>query len=138
MHSLSCLILFDLTNSARIGEKHLEWTDPRRPLPLDTILAMTSLYWFTSTFPRGLYHAALVKNFLAGRRHPITKEKPLGYSQYQYDMAMLPESWAREIYPNLVLFRRHTQGGHFAALEMPGAFLDDVEAFIGRVRNGLK
>lgn len=51
---------------------------------------------------------------------------------------MLPESWARETYPNLVLFRRHTQGGHFAALEMPGAFLDNVEAFIGRVRNGLK
>lgn len=99
---------------------------------------MASFYWFTSTFPRGLYHAALVKNILAGRRHPITKAKPLGYSRYPYDMAMLPESWAREIYPNLVLVRRHSQGGHFAALEMPEAFLDDVEEFIRLVCDGLK
>ncbi|KAL2816210.1 Alpha/Beta hydrolase protein [Aspergillus cavernicola] len=118
---------------AWVGEKLLEWVDPREPLPLDTILSMVSLYWFTSTFPRGLYHAELVKNFLSGKPHPISKEKPLGYSLFPYDLALLPHAWAKQIYPNLVLFRTHLKGGHFASLEQPGVFLEDVEEFVGSV-----
>jgi microsomal epoxide hydrolase len=68
---------------------------------------MVSLYWFTSTLPRGLYHAALVKGFLEGNPHPISKEKPLGYSLFPHDLALLPNAWAKQIYPNLVLFRTH-------------------------------
>ncbi|KAL3461682.1 Alpha/Beta hydrolase protein [Aspergillus heterothallicus] len=88
---------------AWIGEKHLEWSDPRYPIPLDTILAMTTLYWFTSTFPRALYHAELVKSVLAGKPHPISKEKPMGYSLFPHDLVPLPKAWASEIYPNLII-----------------------------------
>jgi hypothetical protein len=80
---------------------------PPLPIPLDTILAMTTLYWFTSTFPRALYHAELVKNVLAGKPHPISKEKPMGYSLFPCDLVLLPKAWAREIYPNLVLYETH-------------------------------
>ncbi|KAL4929725.1 Alpha/Beta hydrolase protein [Aspergillus undulatus] len=120
---------------AWIGEKHLEWTDPSHPLPLDTILAMTSFYWFTSTFPRALYYADLVKNFLAGKPHPVSKTQPLGYPVFPYDLALVPECcWMRELFPNLVYFKRHERGGYFGALERPEAFLGDVEGFLLRVR----
>lgn len=37
----------------RIGEKFLEWVDD--PLPAEAILESVSLYWFTETFPRGIF-----------------------------------------------------------------------------------
>jgi hypothetical protein len=103
----------------RIGEEHLEWCDSRYPIPLETILGMTTLYWFTSTFPRALYHAELVKNVLAGKPHPISTEKPLGYSLFPYDLVVLPETWAREIYPNLVAYKTHDRVSHHSFLVSP-------------------
>jgi hypothetical protein len=97
-----------LLTVTRIGEKHLEWSDPREPIALDTILGMVTLYWFTSTFPRALYHAQLVKNLMAGRPHPFSKEKPFGYSLFPYDLVLVPSSWAKKLYPNLALFKTHT------------------------------
>ncbi|KAJ0416905.1 Alpha/Beta hydrolase protein [Aspergillus carlsbadensis] len=119
---------------AWIGEKHLEWSDPRYPISVDTILAMTTLYWFTSTFPRALYHAELVRNVLAGKPHPISTEKPLGYSLFPYDLVLLPKSWAEGLYPNLVAYRTHDKGGHFGSLEQPKAFSEDVEEFVEKVK----
>jgi microsomal epoxide hydrolase len=92
---------------SRTGEKLLEWPDQREPLPLDTILAMVSLYWFTDTFPRSLYHAQVLQAILKGELLPISKEKPLGYSMFPRDLALLPEAWARQLYPNLVFFKAH-------------------------------
>ncbi|CAG8218983.1 unnamed protein product [Penicillium salamii] len=118
---------------AWIGEKLLEWVDQREPLPLDTILAMVSFYWFTRTFPRSLYHAELVRKRFQRNAHPISKQKPLGYSLFPHDLAVLPKAWAEELYPNLVFFKAHSAGGHFASLERPREFLEDVEDFLGRL-----
>lgn len=68
-----------------------------------------SFYWFTQTFPRSLYHANLVKNYSVGIGHPISTEKPLGYSMFAYDLAVLPKPWAQEIYPKLVFFNAHSK-----------------------------
>ncbi|KAL4948807.1 Alpha/Beta hydrolase protein [Aspergillus filifer] len=118
---------------AWIGEKHLEWPSPSIPLPLSSILATTTLWWHTATFPRSLYHAQLVTKMMAGKAHPITHTKPLGYSCFPYDMVMLPEGWMKELYPNGVFYKRHEKGGHFAALEDPVGLLEDVEEFVRRV-----
>ncbi|KAH8896127.1 alpha/beta-hydrolase [Thozetella sp. PMI_491] len=119
---------------AWIGEKLVEWVDPRAPLPLDTLLATVSLYWFTDSFPRSLYHASVLKFFMPGQRLPTSKEKPLGYSLFAHDLAVLPHAWAKQVYPNLKFFRMHAEGGHFASEEQPEAFLEDVEEFAGAVR----
>ncbi|KAL7928265.1 Alpha/Beta hydrolase protein [Trichoderma chlorosporum] len=119
---------------AWIGEKLLEWADQREPIPLDTILAMVSLYWFTDTFPRSLYHAQILQNLLRGSSLPISKEKPLGYSLFPRDLALLPKAWAHHLYPNLVFFKAHDIGGHFARLEQPQSFLQDIEEFAQRIR----
>ncbi|KAF3069709.1 putative epoxide hydrolase [Daldinia childiae] len=114
-----------------IGEKFLEWVDDREPLPLDTILYMVSFYWFTSTYPRSLYpYRALVGSDRLSAALPISKNKPLGYSAFPREQAILPKAWAEQVYPNLVFYKAHSKGGHFAALEQPTTFLKDIEDFI--------
>lgn len=110
----------------RIGEKLLEWPDQREPLPLDTILAMVSLYWFTDTFSRSLYHAQVIQTVLKGDALPISKEKPLGYSMFPRDLVVLPEAWAHHLYPNLVFFKAHDIVSCWSPLCLDGKSLTEV------------
>jgi len=32
----------------------------------------------------------------------------MGYSLFPYDLVLIPHAWARETYPNLVLFKKHS------------------------------
>lgn len=45
----------------RIGEKFLDWAG--ETIPLETILESVTLYWFTETFPRSIYHYREVCRF---------------------------------------------------------------------------
>lgn len=110
---------------AWIGEKYIEWADTA--IPLDTILRLTSLYWFTSTFPRSIYPYRYLIGSGSGHG-AISTTKPLGYSAFK-DILMLPKAWGK-YYPNMKFRKDHSQGGHFAALEEPRAFLEDIEAFL--------
>jgi microsomal epoxide hydrolase len=56
---LGCLIAS--SRGCRVGEKFLDWVDD--PLSSQEILESVSLYWFTETFPRGIY-------FYREVRHP--------------------------------------------------------------------
>ncbi|KAK2007892.1 epoxide hydrolase [Colletotrichum eremochloae] len=119
---------------AWVGEKYLEWVDSRRPLQMETILQLVSLYWFTSTFPRSIWcYVPLAESLMASGKHmfaPISKETPLGYSVFRRELNFTPKTWAEEAYPNLKLYRTHEEGGHFAALEQPEVLLQDVEDFL--------
>ncbi|KAF5524013.1 putative epoxide hydrolase [Colletotrichum aenigma] len=122
---------------AWIGEKYLEWVDDRYPLQLETILDLVSLYWFTSTFPRSVYpYRPLAVSISSGSQLPIptSKETPLGYSLFPNEVSFMPKAWAEAVYPNLKFYRTHEKGGHFAALEQPELFLEDVEEFFKLVR----
>ncbi|KHN96082.1 epoxide hydrolase 1 [Metarhizium album ARSEF 1941] len=55
--------------------------------------------------------------------------KPCGYSLFAREIFPVPETWAR-LSCNLVSFSEHPRGGHFAAMEQPGALLADVEEYI--------
>ncbi|KAF6812970.1 epoxide hydrolase 6 [Colletotrichum plurivorum] len=120
---------------AWIGEKYLEAVDSRHPLPLETILDLVSLYWLTETFPRSIYpYRALVEGLTPGGNvppMPISKTIPLGYSCFPAEISFMPKAWAEKNYPNLKLYRAHEKGGHFAALEQPELFLQDIENFLG-------
>ncbi|KAJ5924110.1 epoxide hydrolase [Penicillium verhagenii] len=118
---------------AWIGEKLMEWTDPRKPFSLDQILATVTLYWFTGTFSTSLYHATAAMRYLGNTAFPISKEKPLGYSWFPYDLVVFPRSWAQEIYPKMVCYKSHSNGGHFPCLEEVEEFVEDIEAFVEKV-----
>ncbi|KAI8274966.1 putative epoxide hydrolase [Colletotrichum sp. SAR11_57] len=136
----------------RIGEKFLTWT--HETPSMDEILASVTLYWLTQTFPRGVYpyrqeviddtHGSMTdaecrrvikdgaKRYIF---HPDPKyycEKPMGYSWFPYEIVPVPKAWAATT-GNLVWYRSHEKGGHFAAMEQPEALLDDVEEFLKQV-----
>ena len=99
--------------------------------PFETILTQLSIYWFTGTINAAntLYKAgpaegsALLK---AGEKVTV----PVAYSEYPMDtLPITPRSWAERGY-NIKRWRVMEKGGHFAAMEEPELFADDVrEAF---------
>ena len=141
-----------LTLLAWIGEKFQDWTDATPSL--DQILEAVTLYWLTDTFPRAIYpyRGEMVKG--ASRpekdeeyRHVFKKgperymlhsdpqlfcHKPFGYSWNPKEIAPIPKSWAATT-GNLVWFKQHTKGGHFAAMEQPETMTDDIEEFLSQV-----
>lgn len=120
-----------------IGEKFLEWTDTDPSLP--TILDSVTLYYLTDTFPRCIYpyrssfgpardpsrYKPESSNFNAG-------DKPMGYSWFPWELVPTPKSWTEKTTSNLVTYRAHEKGGHFAAMEGPEVLWEDVEEFVGK------
>ncbi|KAK2042007.1 epoxide hydrolase [Colletotrichum somersetense] len=100
----------------RIGEKYREWQDSRYSIPVETILEVVSLYWFTDTYARA------------------STQIPMGYSVFQADLSFTPKKWAEEAYPNLKLYRDHDKGGHFPGHEVPELLLQDLEDFLATVQ----
>jgi microsomal epoxide hydrolase len=63
-------------------------------------------------------------------KHPV--EKPVGYSWFPKEIAPIPRAWVATIC-NLVWYKQHAEGGHFAAMEMPKELPADIEDFIKQV-----
>lgn len=137
----------------RMGEKFIEWSDNRNPLPLDTILSMVSFYWHTKSFGRSLWPYRSLTSVIGAPlpEFPFSLTKPFGYSALPVEIARLPQPWAEHLFPNLVFYKLHERvsldysrcqennmlttlkGGHFAALQEPEAFLQDMEEFLAIV-----
>ena len=118
-----------------IGEKFLEWTD--EDPSLETILDSVTLYWLTDTFPRCIYP---YRDNFGPKANPANSKpksktfnagtKPMGYSWHPYELVPTPRSWTELTTENLVFYREHERGGHFAALEGPEILWGDVEEFV--------
>ncbi len=94
-------------------------------LTRDDILDNVTLYWLTNTAVSSarLYWSSRGK-FFSPRGVPL----PVGVSAFAEEIYQAPESWTRRAYPNLVYYKRHPKGTHFAAWEQPQAFTEDVRA----------
>jgi pimeloyl-ACP methyl ester carboxylesterase len=107
---------------AWIGEKFLAWSDPSTTPSLDTILADVTLYWLTGCYPTSIYT-------YRDKRETSYVDKPVGYSWFPKELAPVPRAWAEET-ANVVAFKSHEKGGHFAALERPETLWEDVEEWV--------
>lgn len=120
-----------------IGEKFLEWTD--EDPALDTILDSVTLYWLTDTFPRCIYP---YRDTFGSKRDPAAQKpkaptfnagtKPMGFSWFPWELVPTPRSHTEQSTDNLVFYRQHESGGHFAALEGPEVLWGDVEEFVAK------
>ncbi|KAJ4248406.1 hypothetical protein NW762_012743 [Fusarium torreyae] len=111
---------------AWIGEKFLEWPDD--DINLDEILTNVTLYWFTDSMPRCIY--TYRGTFINGHKYDLPRiNKPFGYSWFMRELVPGPRK-AVENKGELVFYRQHEKGGHFAALERPQEFLQDIEDFV--------
>lgn len=107
---------------AWIGEKFLAWSDPSTTPSLNTILADITLYWLTDCFPTTIYTYREDKKM-------DQVNKPSGYSYFPYELCPIPQAWAARTC-DLVFFKSHKKGGHFAALERPETLWADVEEYV--------
>lgn len=105
-------------------------TDPA----LSTILANVSLYWLRNTISTGLYHyrSSAGKRTTPELTSPDLGDTPVGYSLFKKEIAPIPGKIAGQSV-KLAWYRRHERGGHFAALEQPEVFWEDVWDFTQQV-----
>ncbi|KAK5703892.1 hypothetical protein LTR97_002905 [Elasticomyces elasticus] len=118
---------------AWVGEKFLQWSDVSPPL--NEILDSVSLYWFTDSFPRAIYPYRQFFGPKPSFFHPDAQwhiKKPMGYSWHPKELAPVPKDWVAKS-GNLVWYRGHDEGGHFAAMEKPKLFVKDMEEFVEEV-----
>lgn len=132
-------VAFGLTDSpsaqlAWIAEKFKEWTDPVHELPEDAVdrdqlLTNVSIYWLTRTAASS---ARLYKESAKAWGSAVTA------STVPHGVAVFPgDPGVRRIAErehNVVHWSEFDRGGHFAAMEAPDLFVDDVRAFFRMVR----
>ncbi|HEY3502072.1 MAG TPA: epoxide hydrolase [Actinocatenispora sp.] len=120
---------------AWIAEKFQEWTDPAHELPddavdLDQLLTDISIYWFTGT--------AASSSRLYKETQKAWGAAAAGYSAVPHGVAVFPgDPGVRRIAErehNVVHWSEYDRGGHFAAMEAPDLFVDDVRTFFRTVR----
>ncbi len=119
---------------AWIVEKFWAWMDcdgnPENVLSRDELLDNVMMYWVTGTGASSarLYWESFNSFPTTGR-----VELPTGVAVFPKEILRAPRSWCE---PNYHITRWTTmpRGGHFAAFEQPGLFVEDVRAFFATLR----
>ncbi|WP_210250731.1 epoxide hydrolase family protein [Bradyrhizobium hipponense] len=99
--------------------------DPEQALTRDEMLDQISLYWLTNTAASSarLYFE---QRALGPRNNAGVVELPVGCSIFPREVYRAPRSWAERMYPNLFYWNELDRGGHFAALEQPALFVQEI------------
>jgi len=100
-------------------------------LTRDDILDNITLFWLTNT---GVSAARL---YWESKLPPVSVKGvkvPVGVSTFADEIYRVPRSWAEQAYPNLVYYKQHDRGGHFAAWEQPQLLTEDVRATFQSLR----
>lgn len=114
-----------------IYEKFHAWTDndgnPEDAVSLDKILNNISLYWFTNTGASSIRiywerQADGIGLQFAGPKLDL----PVAATVYPREIYRSPKSWAEQKYSNLIHWNEVDKGGHFASLEQPNVFVEEL------------
>ncbi|XP_077990778.1 epoxide hydrolase 1-like [Glandiceps talaboti] len=126
--------------AAYLIEKFSTWTDQanldledgglQNYFTLDELLTNVMIYWINGNIASScrLYKESLPKAF-----HDLTNcrvKVPTGISVFKNDIIRLPETWAKQVYPDLISYTRVSAGGHFPAFEVPQLLAQDIRQFV--------
>lgn len=92
-------------------------------LTRDDILDNITLYWLTGT---GLSSGRLFWESKLPFFAPKGVTLPVAVSAFPDEIYTAPRSWTEKAFPNLIFYKRHEKGGHFAAWEQPQALVEDM------------
>jgi pimeloyl-ACP methyl ester carboxylesterase len=121
----------------RLGDtkKDHPWEGFEARFPLATFCTQLSIYWFTGTINSAntLYWAG-PREGSGALKHGERVRVPTAYTEYPIDtLPVTPRSWAERMY-DIRQFKVMDRGGHFAAMEEPALFADDVRDFFRAYR----
>ena len=94
-------------------------------LTRDDICDNITLYWLTKT---GVSSARLYWENKLAFFAPKGVKIPVVVSAFPEEICPCPRKWAEKAYPQLVYYKRHPKGAHFAAWEQPQAIVEDLRA----------
>jgi len=113
--------------AAWIYEKFQAWTDnrgdPEDALTREEMLDTITLYWLTETAASSA-RMYLENASVTGAPPVITI--PVGCSIFPREIVPAPRRLAERVYPNLIHWNELDRGGHFAAFEQPGLFVEEL------------
>ena len=112
------------------------WTDntglPESALTRDQMLDDITLYWLTNTSASSA--RIYLENF-PSKPNLGQVDLPVGCSIFPHEIFQPPRGWAERTFPRLIYWNEPARGGHFAAFEEPGLFVDEMRAFARKVRS---
>ncbi|MEN3540061.1 epoxide hydrolase family protein [Microbispora sp. ZYX-F-249] len=107
---------------AWIAERFAQWTDPRSPVSDERVLTDVSLYWLTATAAS----SARLHREAPRRTEPCPV--PVGVAVFAHDITQSVRPLAERLY-DIRHWSEFERGGHFAAMEVPDLFAEDVRDF---------
>jgi microsomal epoxide hydrolase len=122
---------------AWIVEKFCAWSDcgghPENSYTRDQLITNVMLYWVTQTITSStrLYYEAMHGGTWGAA--PPYVSVPTGVARYPREVLRFPLAWVKRHY-NVTHWAVMPRGGHFAAMEQPELFTDDLRAFFRSVR----
>ena len=124
--------------AAWIVEKFRAWCDcngdPESIFTRDEMLTNITIYWVTQTATSSarLYY----ESSRAPTSGPMGRiEVPTGAAIFPYELFITPRKWAESSY-NITHWTEMPRGGHFAAMEQPELFVEDIRSFFRPLRSG--
>jgi microsomal epoxide hydrolase len=118
-----------------IVEKLRSWSDcdghPENVFGRDHVITNVMTYWVTGTITSStrLYWELMHAEHAA----PELVRVPTGIARYPKEVFRLPRAWIERHY-NVTYWADLPRGGHFAAMEQPDLFVEDLRTFFRTVR----
>jgi pimeloyl-ACP methyl ester carboxylesterase len=107
--------------------------NPEAALTPDQMLDEITLYWLTNTAGSSARVYLEQAKLLGTRNNPGVVDLPVAVSTFPNDLPAA-QSWAKAVYPNLYYWRDLDRGGHFAPLEVPELFSEELRRSFRRFR----
>lgn len=123
--------------AAWIVEKFHAWSDcggqVETVFTRDELLTNITLYWVTQTITSSmrLYYEVFKNGRVFFLANKVTT--PTGVARFPKEIMRFPRRWVENHY-NVTHWTEMPRGGHFAAMEQPQLFVEDVRRFFATVR----
>jgi pimeloyl-ACP methyl ester carboxylesterase len=122
---------------AWIVEKFRTWSDcdghPENVFAREQLITNVMTYWVTQTITSSTRLYWENQHVGPGQGAPEFVGVPTGIARYPKEPIRLPRAWVERRY-NVTHWAEMPRGGHFAAMEQPALFVDDVRTFFRTVR----
>ena len=120
---------------AWIVEKLRAWSDcdgdPENVFTQDQMITNVMTYWVTQNITSSARLYWELQH--TGERAPERVDVPTGIARYPKEVIRFPRPWVERRY-NVTHWADMPRGGHFAAMEQPDLFVDDLRTFFRTVR----
>jgi len=106
---------------------------PEDALARDDMLDEITLFWLTDTAASAARFYLEQAQRMGKHNNPGRVLLPVAVSIFPHDLPAA-RSWAKQVYPNLFYWNELDRGGHFASLEEPALFVQELRACFRSLR----